>query len=52
MSNGAFLLVILAAVGGYVASVFTWPALRTKVLGVEAEVASLKARVTSLTAKL
>lgn len=45
-----FLPYVLAAAGGYVASVFTWPAIRTVVVGVETEVASLRARAAAISA--
>jgi len=37
-------------VGGYVASIYTWPWLRTKLQGAEAEVKALEARVLALKA--
>lgn len=45
-----FLPYVLAAAGGYVASIFTWPAIRSAVVGVEAEVASLRARAAAISA--
>ncbi len=38
--------------GGYAASIYTWPWLRTKVQGVEAEVKALTARADALKAAL
>lgn len=41
-------LVILGFAGGYVASIYTWPWIRTTVLGVEAEIGILRTRLNSL----
>lgn len=41
-------LIILGFVGGYAASIYTWPWIRTTVLGVEAEIGILRARLNSL----
>ena len=45
-------LIILAIAGGYVASIFTWPAIRTAMTGAQSEVAKLEARATALKAAL
>jgi hypothetical protein len=39
---------IFVAVGAYVASIYTWPWLRTKLVGIEAEVKALEARAQAL----
>ena len=41
-----------AAIVGYVVAVFTWPALRSRAIGIDAEIAELKARAADLDAKL
>lgn len=38
----------LAFAAGYVASVYTWPPIRTAVLGVETEIQSLRDRIAKL----
>lgn len=43
-----WLLDVLMVVGGYAASVYTWPWIRTKFTGVEAEISSLIAKVEAL----
>ena len=40
------------AVAGYVLAAYTWPALRTFILGVEQELTQVKARVIALETKL
>jgi hypothetical protein len=45
-----FNVIVFAA--GYVASIYTWPWLRTKFIGAEAEVQSLRARASSIKAAL
>jgi len=42
----------LAAAGGYAASVFTWPRLRALLVGVENEIADLRAKALALETKL
>ena len=42
------ILVLVALVGGYVASIYTWPALRTWIVGVEAEISRLQDRISKL----
>lgn len=42
-------LIIIGFVGGYAASIYTWAWIRTTFTGVETEIASLKARLASLT---
>ena len=41
-----------AATGGYVLSIYTWPALRTFLVGMDQELAWLKARADELEARL
>lgn len=38
--------------GGYAASIYTWPWLRTKLQGAQAEITALEARAASLKAAL
>ncbi len=45
-------LMILAFAGGYAASIYTWPWLRTAIVGTEAEIASLRARASTLAASI
>lgn len=47
-------MLYLAAAGaaGYVVSVYTWPTIRGRWLGAEAEVDSLRARIQALKTKL
>lgn len=45
-----FILLLLAAAGGYVLSIFTWSHIRTLVVGAEAEAAALRTRATALLA--
>lgn len=46
------LAMLAAALAGYVLSIFTWPALRARLLGAEAEIAQLRARAADLEARL
>lgn len=46
--NLELLWIILAATGGYIASIYTWPAIRATVLGVEAEAKLLRDRATAI----
>jgi len=49
----SILLSILAAtLGGYVASIFTWPWLRQAAVGIEAEIDDLRAKARDLEASL
>jgi hypothetical protein len=41
---------ILTAIGGYVLCIFTWPYIRSTVIGVEAEAAQLRARASAIVA--
>jgi hypothetical protein len=43
-----FVLDIVLFAAGYAASVYTWPWLRTKIQGAQAEITALEARVTAL----
>jgi len=43
---------IALVVGGYALSVYTWPWLRTKIQGVQGEIAALEARAAALKAAL
>ena len=42
----------LCLIGGYVAAVYTWPAIRTWVLGAEAEIRALRDKALALEAKM
>ena len=44
--------IAIAALAGYVVSIFTWPWVRTVVAGGKTEIASLEARAKALRAKL
>lgn len=44
------LYIALAAAGGYVASIYTWPTIRAGVLGVEAEAKLLRDRAAAIVA--
>jgi len=46
----AFLM--LAAVAGYVLSIFTWPRLRQAAIGIESEIDALRAKARALEASL
>jgi hypothetical protein len=46
------IFVAAAAVAGYVLATYTWPTLRTIIVGAEQELAQLKARAVELEAKL
>ena len=39
---------VMIAVAAYVASIYTWPWLRTKLMGIESEIKVLEARIASL----
>jgi hypothetical protein len=41
-------LIILAFAGGYVASMYSWPWLRTQAIGASAEITALRARARAL----
>ena len=43
-----FLLDAALLAGGYAASIYTWPWLRTKLQGAQAEITALEARATAL----
>lgn len=43
---------VLFIAGGYVAAIYTWPWLRTKFIGAEAEAAKLRARAADVIAKV
>ena len=49
-----FLIVflILAAIAGYVVSIFTWPRLRQAAVGIENEIDDLRARARALETRL
>lgn len=44
--------IIAALIAGYAAAIFTWPKLRTWVVGAEAEIASLRDKARALEAKI
>ena len=46
------MIVIGAAAAGYVLAIYTWPAVRTFVVGAEQELALVKARAIELEAKV
>ncbi len=43
-----FIVGLLAALGGYVASIFTWPRLRRTMIGAENELDALRAKLRAL----
>lgn len=43
---------VLFIAGGYVASIYTWPWLRTKFIGAEAEAEKLRTRAADVIAKV
>lgn len=45
---GWFIFDLSMAVLGYVASIYTWPMLRTQVQGVQAEISALEDRIIAL----
>lgn len=47
-----FALIIVALAGGYVASIYTWPWLRTHATGSMAEIQRLQKRTADISAKL
>jgi hypothetical protein len=46
MSN--FILIAVAGMAGYLASVFTWPRLRQAIIGIENEIDDLRAKARAL----
>jgi hypothetical protein len=44
--------IIAALIGGYVAAIFTWPKIRTRIVGAEAEIASLREKARALEARI
>jgi hypothetical protein len=44
--------IIAALIAGYVAAILTWPKIRTRIVGVEAEIASLREKARVLAAKI
>jgi len=47
-----FAFICLAFAGGYAASVYSWPALRTWLTGAETEIRALEDKIKALRAKL
>ena len=47
-----FVLILAAAVAGYVTSIVTWPRLRQALVGIENEIDDLRAKARSLEARL
>lgn len=47
-----FAFICLAFAGGYAASVYSWPALRTCLTGAETEIRSLEDKIKALKARL
>jgi hypothetical protein len=45
MTTGDFLLAVALFAAGYAASIFTWPWIRKKFLGADAEIQRLSARI-------
>lgn len=48
MFIGDIWIAVIFGVGGYVTSIHTWPWLRTKLMGVKAEIDRLDARIKAL----
>jgi hypothetical protein len=46
--RGDFVILALAFAGGYAASIWTWPWVKSAILGIENEAASLKAEIAKL----
>lgn len=44
--------IVAALIVGYVAAIYTWPKLRTLVVGAEAEIVSLRDKARALEAKI
>lgn len=49
---GILLLMLLAALAGYVGSIMSWPRLRQALIGVENEIDDLRTRARALEARL
>jgi len=48
----SIVLLVAAAVAGYVASIFSWPRLRQAAIGIENEIDDLRAKARALEARL
>jgi hypothetical protein len=48
----SILVLILAGIAGYIASIFTWPRLRQAAVGVENEIDDLRAKARALETSL
>ena len=46
-----FILMLIASIAGYVASIYTWPRLRAVLVGIEGEIESLRQKLRDLEAK-
>lgn len=46
--RGDLILILICLGAGYVASIYTWPWLRTKLMGAKAEVDRLEARIRAI----
>lgn len=44
--------IIAAPIAGYVAAIFTWPKIRAWIVGVDAEIASLREKARALEVKI
>ena len=49
---GDFVLILVTALCGYVAAVFTWPRLRQALVGIDNEIEDLRAKARALEARL
>ena len=47
-----FILILTAAAAGFAASIFAWPRLRQAAIGLENEIADLRAKARALESKL
>jgi hypothetical protein len=47
-----FIPILIAAAGGYAASIFTWPRLRQGLVGIENEIDDLRSKARALESKL
>jgi hypothetical protein len=52
MTMSEFLILSAGFAGGYVASIFSWPAIRSHVIGLAAEIEQLRARARALEDKI
>ena len=45
-------IIVIAVAGGYVASIYTWPKIRTVMTGAQSEIKSLEQRIMQIKNKL